>query len=144
MFLNKSSYDLRLFCADPMSGKTFCRRDLAQNVLSQSNYRITSSAISLELHDGWFYFLHSDRKTNCQPLWLQDWRKLNQSGCRILSSAVFIELNECVERHIFRIVGVIRPKLCGNCAFPQNFHTRKLGEITVFFTVYRPKCALVQ
>ena len=28
-----------------------------------------------------------------------------------------------------------RPKLCGNCAFLQNFHTRKLGEITVFFTV---------
>ena len=21
---------------------------------------------------------------------------------------------------------------CGNCAFPQNFHTRKLREITVF------------
>ena len=28
-----------------------------------------------------------------------------------------------------------RPKLCGNCAFAQNFHTRKLGEITVFFAV---------
>ena len=27
------------------------------------------------------------------------------------------------------------PKLCGNCAFPQNFHTRKLGEITVFFAM---------
>ena len=26
-------------------------------------------------------------------------------------------------------------KLCGNCAFPQNFHTREVGEITVFFTV---------
>ena len=25
----------------------------------------------------------------------------------------------------------IRPKLCGNCAFPQNSHTRKLGKITV-------------
>ena len=30
---------------------------------------------------------------------------------------------------------MIRPKLCGNCAFPQKFHTRKLGEIMVFFTV---------
>ena len=29
----------------------------------------------------------------------------------------------------------IRPKLCGNCAFPQNFHTRKLGEITVFYAM---------
>ena len=28
-----------------------------------------------------------------------------------------------------------RPKLCGNCAFPQNFPTRKLGEITVFYAV---------
>ena len=29
---------------------------------------------------------------------------------------------------------VIRPKLCKNCDFPQkNFHTRKLGEITVFY-----------
>ena len=24
-----------------------------------------------------------------------------------------------------------RLKLCGNCAFPQNFHTRKLGETSV-------------
>ena len=30
---------------------------------------------------------------------------------------------------------VIRRKLCGNCAFPQNFHTRKLVEITVFCAV---------
>ena len=27
------------------------------------------------------------------------------------------------------------PKLCGNCAFPQNIHTRKLGGITEFFAV---------
>ena len=26
-------------------------------------------------------------------------------------------------------------KLCGNCVFPQNFHTKKLGEITVFYAV---------
>ena len=25
-----------------------------------------------------------------------------------------------------------------NCAFPQNFHTRKLGEITEFFAVFVP------
>ena len=29
----------------------------------------------------------------------------------------------------------IRLKLCGNCAFPQNLHTRKLGEIGVFYAV---------
>ena len=30
----------------------------------------------------------------------------------------------------------LRPKLCGKCIFPKNFHTRKLGEITVFFVVH--------
>ena len=29
----------------------------------------------------------------------------------------------------------IRLKLCGNCAFPQNFHTGKLGEISVLYLV---------
>ena len=26
--------------------------------------------------------------------------------------------------------------ICRNCAFPQNFYTRKLGEMTVLYTVY--------
>ena len=26
-------------------------------------------------------------------------------------------------------------KLCGNCAFPRNFYTRKLDKITVFYAV---------
>ena len=30
---------------------------------------------------------------------------------------------------------MIRPKLCENCAFPQNFHIRKLGEIRAFYAV---------
>ena len=29
---------------------------------------------------------------------------------------------------------VNRPKLCGNCVYQQNFHTRKLGEIPVFLS----------
>ena len=29
----------------------------------------------------------------------------------------------------------IRPKLCGNCGFPENVHIKKLGEITVFYPV---------
>ena len=32
---------------------------------------------------------------------------------------------------------VIRPKLYGTCAFQQNFHNRKLGEITAFNAVRR-------
>ena len=27
------------------------------------------------------------------------------------------------------------PKLCGCCEFPRNFHTRKLGEVLVFFAL---------
>ena len=34
----------------------------------------------------------------------------------------------------FSGVEILR-KLCGNCAFPQNFHTRKSDEVTVFFAV---------
>ena len=29
----------------------------------------------------------------------------------------------------------IRPKLGENCPFPQNFHSMKLGEITVFYAL---------
>lgn len=30
---------------------------------------------------------------------------------------------------------VVRLKLCGNYTFPQDFHTRKFGEIAVFYAV---------
>ena len=36
-------------------------------------------------------------------------------------------------RNSTQFPGVNRPKLCGNSAFPQNFHTRKLGEMTIFY-----------
>ena len=29
-----------------------------------------------------------------------------------------------------------RPKLCKNCVFQQNFHTRKFGEIKVFYATF--------
>ena len=28
-----------------------------------------------------------------------------------------------------------RSKLCANCSFPRSFHTRKLGEVSVFYAV---------
>ena len=34
-------------------------------------------------------------------------------------------------------------KQCGNCAFPQHFHTRKLGEILVFYAVFILKADLL-
>ena len=33
-----------------------------------------------------------------------------------------------------------RPKLYGDCEFPQNLHTRKLGEISVFYAVFKDTC----
>ena len=33
----------------------------------------------------------------------------------------------------------IRPKLYGNCIFPQNIQIRKLAEILIFYTVYFSK-----
>ena len=42
----------------------------------------------------------------------------------------------CVKyRNFTKFHGANRPKLCGNYAFPQNFHTQKLGQITVFYAV---------
>ena len=35
-------------------------------------------------------------------------------------------------------------KLCGNCAFPQNFRTTKISEITVLFVVKLQVSRLVQ
>ena len=29
-----------------------------------------------------------------------------------------------------------RWQLCGNCAFPKNFYTKNLGEISVFYSVH--------
>ena len=34
----------------------------------------------------------------------------------------------------FRVLGK-SPELCGDCAFPQNSHTKNLDEITVLFSV---------
>ena len=42
----------------------------------------------------------------------------------------------CYDLHHNSSCFKFRPKLCGNCVFPQNFHTKKLGEITVFYAVY--------
>ena len=40
-----------------------------------------------------------------------------------------------VERHSFRIAVGNLPKLRWNYVFPQNFYTKKLGEITAFYAV---------
>ena len=38
-----------------------------------------------------------------------------------------------MERHTLRIVSGNSPETMGNCAFPQNFQTMKLSEMTVFY-----------
>ena len=49
-----------------------------------------------------------------------------------------------MERHSFRIVPGESRKLCGKYVFPKNFHTKKLGEITVFFAVRADETAAVR
>ena len=53
----------------------------------------------------------------------------------IVISPNFLVWKFCRKAQFSAYFRAIRPKLCGNCAFPQSFHTRKLGEITVFFAV---------
>ena len=48
-------------------------------------------------------------------------------------SKLSISLNQ--QSEVLYKFTAIRPKLCGNGTFPQNFQTRKLGETTVFFAV---------
>ena len=58
----------------------------------------------------------------------------------LLEMSKFYLISWCqnfVERHNFHSFG--RTALCGNCAFPQNFHIRKLGKITTFYSVYNSK-----
>ena len=40
-----------------------------------------------------------------------------------------------MQKQISNVYLAIRPKLCRNCAFPKNFHTRKSCEITVFYAI---------
>ena len=48
------------------------------------------------------------------------------------SLQLFREFSKLLEQCTYT---VNRPKLCRNCAFPQNLHTRKLGEVTAFFAL---------
>ena len=55
---------------------------------------------------------------------------------RITSSEYFALLNASLQKiPYFHLISCGKAQLCGNCAFPQNFHIRKLGEITLFFAV---------
>ena len=48
--------------------------------------------------------------------------------------ATFLMLKFCVNT-VSAKFQTIHPKFCGSCNFPQNLHTRRLGEITVFYVV---------
>ena len=55
---------------------------------------------------------------------------------RITSSEYFALLNTSLQKiPYFHLISCGKAQLCGNRAFPQNFHARKLGEITLFFAV---------
>ena len=47
------------------------------------------------------------------------------------------------EKEKKKLIALHRPKLCENCAFPQNLHTRKLGEITAFYAVLQMETMVI-
>ena len=67
-----------------------------------------------------------------KPIWtnvscaMKHARKYKQSINFPMGNALIISL------HRLRPGGLT---LCGNCAFPRSFYTRKLGKITVFYVV---------
>ena len=78
------------------------------------------------------------------------------ASCAVLILLLHVPCSPCYQ--VFHVTlqnnTIISPnflvwKFCGkgqfverNCSFPQNFHTGKLGEITVFFTVsHMPVCS---
>ena len=52
---------------------------------------------------------------------------------------IYVYIHRYLKKEIQSIAAIL-PKLFGNCAFPQNFHIRKLAEITVFYAVYYISC----
>ena len=69
---------------------------------------------------------------------------------KFIQRQVFVTLEHCVnygnftlfpgveilwKQTVSRERRVICPKLCGKCTLAQNFNPRKLGEISVFYTV---------
>ena len=64
------------------------------------------------------------------------YKKVTVTNRNYFSAKNAITSPNFVKRHNFRIVSGNCPKLCEHCAFPQNFHTRKLGEITAFYIVF--------
>ena len=64
--------------------------------------------------------------------------KINSECLMILTHLAFAR-NTIPVLYIFKCLQILRRfyvKREQICAFPQNFHTKKLGEITVFYTVY--------
>ena len=55
---------------------------------------------------------------------------LESKHCTVKNTVIspnFLVWRFCGKAQFSHSFGRYRPKLCGNCAFPQNFHTRKLG-----------------
>ena len=74
---------------------------------------------------------------NISELWHKD--------CVSLKYLLFIQYSPRLISFLTRFIPLVSfytyrrnigPKTCRNCAFTQNFHTKKLGEILVFYAVF--------
>ena len=87
--------------------------------------------------------------TTYRNKWFPDNQKpIKHQRANIFRNNLQVPLHKIPEFHLITWCGILwkrtvfvefranRPKLCENCAFLQNFHTRKLGEISVSYAVY--------
>ena len=73
-------------------------------------------------------------RRNSEPLWRLCSRRNKEWGLRNIEH----NMNMVLDTKKFILGGqqANHLKSCGHCAFAQNFHTMKLGEITVFHVVH--------
>ena len=60
---------------------------------------------------------------------------VNYTAKTTVNSPNFLVWIFCGKTQFSQSLKANRPKLCGNRVFPQIFHTKKLGKITVFIAV---------
>ena len=69
-------------------------------------------------------------------LYILLWWLLLEGQPKTLAQVIFCEFCEISKNNSFYGTPLVTaPELCGNRVFPQNFHTRKLVEYTLFYAV---------
>ena len=79
--------------------------------------------------------LYVERFFLISTIWKKSPSSVGHTAKSTVISPYFLVWKFCGKARFPHRFRASRPKLCRDCAFPQNFHTKKSGEITVFFAV---------